>query len=410
MFQSTAQDDWPIRFADFFVTSRSGAKINFMQSTQYAGMADSKPEGALEGQAILLALKAHYAEIVLPIWRAAGYNPQLGLAYESVASQTAEPLAPTRYRAMACARQLFVFALAGELEHAGLLFKSLKERFQDEEHGGWIFSVDPQGNPGECKKDLYTHAFVVFAAAEYARLSGNNEALSVVDETSDLILNRFFVSSGTPGLLNAAMSADFSTVIEEPAQNPLMHLTEAWLAARAATGDSRYDERLEELIRVVADHFNDEATGCILELPRGTQGNRIEPGHQFEWYFLAYGSAHPAFEATGMRESLTRAFDFAYLHGVDPITGGVCAAVDEAGQMLDPTQRIWAQTEYLRALATHASFEVNARLPGAASRFKERFLHDRGWFECLSADCMVSRTDMPSTTPYHLATAFLALP
>lgn len=91
MFQSTAQDDWPIRFADFFVTSRSGAKINFMQSTQYAGMADSKPEGALEGQAILLALKAHYAEIVLPIWRAAGYNPQLGLAYESVASQTAGP-------------------------------------------------------------------------------------------------------------------------------------------------------------------------------------------------------------------------------------------------------------------------------------------------------------------------------
>ena len=78
--------------------------------------------------------------------------------------------------------------------------------------------------------------------------------------------------------------------------------------------------------------------------------------------------------------------------------------------MLDPTQRIWAQTEYLRALATHASFEVNARLPGAASRFKERFLHDRGWFECLSADGMVSRTDMPSTTPYHLATAFLALP
>lgn len=373
-------------------------------------MAESTPGETSSRQEILSALKAHYAERVLPIWRATGFNAELGLAYEAVSSQTAEPLAPTRYRAMACARQLFVFALAGKLEHAALLFKSLKERFQDKEHGGWIFSVNADGHPGERKKDLYTHAFVVFAVAEYARLSGNKDALTIVDETSDLIVERFSVASGAPGMLNAAMSADFSTVLEGPAQNPLMHLTEAWLAARAASGDTRYDERLDVLIRAVAAQFTHEATGCILELPEGTHGNRIEPGHQFEWYFLAYGCAHPAFDASGMRASLARAFDFACLHGVDPATAGVCAAVDETGRVLDPTQRIWAQTEYLRALATHVSADVKARLPDAASRFKTRFLHDRGWFECLAADGTVSRTDMPSTTPYHLATAFLVLP
>ncbi|PVY21449.1 mannose-6-phosphate isomerase [Paraburkholderia silvatlantica] len=373
-------------------------------------MAEGKSGATSEEQEILSALKVHYAEKVLPMWRAAGFNVELGLAYEAVSSQTTEPLAPTRYRAMACARQLFVFALAGKLDHAKLLFNSLKIRFQDKEHGGWFFSVDARGHTGERKKDLYTHAFIVFAAAEYARLSGNKEALQIVDETSDLILERFSVAGGAPGLLNAVMSADFSEAIEGAAQNPLMHLTEAWLAARAASGDTRYDERLDVLIRAVAGHFTHEATGCILELPEGTEGNRIEPGHQFEWYFLAYGSAHTAFDAAGMRASLARAFDFACRHGVDPVTAGVCAAVDESGQVLDPTQRIWAQTEFLRALATHVSSDVKAHLPQVASRFKTRFLHDRGWFECLTADGVVSRSDMPSTTPYHLATALLAMP
>jgi mannose-6-phosphate isomerase len=37
-------------------------------------------------------------------------------------------------------------------------------------------------------------------------------------------------------------------------------------------------------------------------------------------------------------------------------------------------------------------------------------MHPRGWFECKTADGQVSRADMPSTTPYHLATAYAALP
>ncbi|PCE21881.1 N-acylglucosamine 2-epimerase [Paraburkholderia acidicola] len=354
-------------------------------------------------------LRAHYTELILPIWRGPGFNPELHLPFEAVSSSDHSPLPPTRYRAMACARQLFVFSQAGDLKHATRLFDSLRRYFEDQQHGGWFYSVDADGKPKECRKDLYTHAFVIFATAEYARQSGSHEALAVLEQTAELVETRFAVGEHTPGLLNATMSEDFSVVVDAPLQNPLMHLTEAWLAAGAATGSHVFDERLLTLAGAIAQTFIDPTTNCIAELPIGSLGNRLEPGHQFEWYFLVFGSAHPAFVTTGLHASLTEAFEFARRYGVDPETGGVCAAVDAQGEMLDATQRIWAQTEYLRALATHDSVD-DALLRREIVRFRNRFLHPQGWHECLSPQGAVVRAELPSTTPYHLATAFAALP
>jgi mannose/cellobiose epimerase-like protein (N-acyl-D-glucosamine 2-epimerase family) len=348
------------------------------------------------------SLRAHYANVVLPVWRGPGFNQTLGLAYEAVAPAGHAPLPPKRYRAMACARQLFVFSEAGDLAHAATLFESLTHYFRDRKNGGWFYSVDASGAPLERQKDLYTHAFVVFACAHYAKKSGSADAFAVLDETSRLIEARF--SSGGD-LLNAVLAEDFGATLETPLQNPLMHLAEAWLAAREATGDAAYDKRLAQLVRSVADAFVHEASGSIAELPMGAPGNRLEPGHQFEWYFLALGSAHAAFEAAGLNDKLARAFDFAQEHGVDKATGGVFAAIDESGRVIDGTQRIWAQTEYLRALATRGD-AVGQQI----ERFSARFLHESGWVECRSAQGEIIRAEMPSTTPYHLATSYAALP
>ncbi|WP_250509761.1 AGE family epimerase/isomerase [Caballeronia sp. GACF4] len=349
------------------------------------------------------SLREHYTSIVLPIWRGPGFNTALHLPFEAVTPDDHAPLPPKRYRAMACARQLFAFTDAGDLAHASVLFESLRHYFQDKQNGGWFYSVDANGAPHERQKDLYTHAFVVYACAHFAQKSGSANAFALLDETARLIETKFAGSDG--GLLNAAYSEDFGAMLEGPLQNPLMHLSEAWLAARDATGNIAFDERLAVLAQSVARTFVHEATGSIAELPIGAPGNRLEPGHQFEWYFLAIGSGHPAFEAAGLNARLEQAFDFARKHGVDKSTGGVSAALDEAGRVIDGTQRIWAQTEYLRALATRGE-AVGEQI----ERFGARFLHARGWIECRSADGAITRSEMPSTTPYHLATAYAALP
>jgi mannose/cellobiose epimerase-like protein (N-acyl-D-glucosamine 2-epimerase family) len=359
-------------------------------------------------------LRAHYERVVLPIWRGPGFNAGLRLAFEAVAEDGSTPLPPQRYRAMACARQLFVFSQAGDIAHADTLFASLRTYFRDTKNGGWFYSVDANGAPHERHKDLYTHAFVIFACAEYAKRAGvaaAKEALAMLEETSAVIERRMSIGGvGAGGLFSSAMTEDFSTVLGPPLQNPLMHLTEAWLAARETTADPVFDRRLEKLATAFARAFVHSETGCIAELTIGSANNWLEPGHQFEWLFLAEASRHAAFDAVGLNRALFRAFDFVQQFGVDSVTGGVAASLNERGGVIDSTQRIWAQTEYLRALATHTGDTVRAQLPAQIARFSGRFLRPQGWIESQSAEGVVMRAELPSTTPYHLATAYAALP
>lgn len=351
------------------------------------------------------ALRAHYAQTVLPIWRGPGFNSALQLPYEAVGADDHVPLPAARYRAMACARQLFVFSRAGEAAHAEQLFHAMRRYFHDDKHGGWIYSIDAGGAPLDTTKDLYTQAFVIFACAHYATATGDRDALGVIADTATLVQARF----AAPGmLLHAALGTDFSSVRTGPLQNPLMHLTEAYLAAYETTGEPSYEAALVQLSEALVRGFVHAPTGAIAELPIGSADNRLEPGHQFEWVYLVK-RAGPVVAASGLEDHLSRAFVFAQRHGVDRATGGVCAALDESGAVKDATQRIWAQTEYLRALATRGCDEDLEALALQIPRFQARFLHPRGWYECLTPTGEIARADMPSTTPYHLATAYASL-
>jgi len=356
----------------------------------------------------IAALLAHFDTAVLPSWTGPGWNPSMALAHEALDAVSGQPLPDKRYRAMACARQLYVFATMGNLTHAATLFNSLVRHFGDGA-GGWIYSIDAQGAPLDATRDLYTYAFVVFACAHYYRASGEAAALDTMQRTIAVIEARFADGNG---LYHAALAQNFGPNESGVQQNPIMHLTEAYLAALDITGDAWMAQRLKTLADAVHGRFVDPADGCVAELPQGTLGNRIEPGHQFEWYSLVMTA--PALFADGpLAASLPRAFAFARSHGVADGTLGVCAALDGRGALQDPTERIWAQTEFARALMVKASVERDAaaltELETWIDRFRARFLHARGWHECLAPDGAVIRAEMPSTTPYHLLTAWQAL-
>lgn len=354
------------------------------------------------------ALLAHFDTVIVPAWTGAGWNDALQLAHEALDGKTGLPLPDKRYRAMACARQLYVFSTLGNLPHAATLFGSLTRHFGDGA-GAWIYSVDAQGAPLDTTRDLYTHAFVVFACAHYYRASGDAAALNTLRQTVAVIENRFADGNG---IYHAALTANFEENGSGVQQNPVMHLTEAYLAAHDATGDAWFADRLRALADVVYRQFVDPADGCVAELPQGASNNRIEPGHQFEWYSLVM-SAPSLFADSALAATLPRAFDFARQHGVARDTLGVCAALDAQGGMQDGTERIWAQTEFARALAinavTHGDALLLAELDTWCERFQTRFLHAGGWHECLAPGGDVVRAEMPSTTPYHLLTAFQAM-
>ncbi len=351
------------------------------------------------------AMRAHFDSVILPLWMGPGFNGALGLPYESLDAATGKPLPPTRYRAMACARQLYVFAQANgdaAAAHADRLFESMCRVFRDE-RGGWVYSVDVDARPLDESQDLYTHAFIVLACAAYFQRSRNAQARKLMLATASAIESRFKTHDG---LYHAALSSDWQTPLRLPAQNPMMHLTEAYLAAAQVAEPALFAQHLRSLAQGVSQFFVHGPTQCISEALQGTADNRLEPGHQFEWLSLVHGAAQ-VFEGLELVETLPRAVRWSRKHGVDVQGPGVLASLDESGTIVDETRRIWAQTEYLRALAVLG--ELPALESGLAS-FRAHFLHETGWYECLDGQGAVVRADMPSTSPYHLATCLAALP
>lgn len=142
-----------------------------------------------------------------------------------------------RYRAMACARQLYLFSSRigqpGAGERAAALFRSL-QHFHDAEHGGWFYNI-VQGKPLDRRKDLYTHAFILFACAHYwAKVRS-----SLVESTLNAALGGVLVASSDEQFSTKPASMKAWSDLGSPGalQNPLMHLAEAFLAVLAVRDD-----------------------------------------------------------------------------------------------------------------------------------------------------------------------------
>src|SRR5690606_30387730 len=126
-----------------------------------------------DSNTVFAALEEHFLRVIVPLWLGPGWNADLALPYEAVDAEPC-PLPPQRYRAMACARQLFLFSSLIEQPpvpaapaRAGALFRSLPCHFHDAQHGGSFYSIGAQRAPLDRRKVLYTHAFIFFSGAHY---------------------------------------------------------------------------------------------------------------------------------------------------------------------------------------------------------------------------------------------------
>jgi len=356
--------------------------------------------------ALFASVQQHFQDVIVPLWQGPGWNADMGLPYEALDAEH-QPLAPQRYRAMACARQLYVFSsLIGQVqdaeERAATLFRSLQQRFHDAEHGGWFYSIDPYGAPLDQRKDLYTHAFILFACANYWDKVREPLVESALNAALEVIAQRFATGDG---LYEASLDRDWSSLNSGPLQNPLMHLAEAFLATLSVREDTVVQRALVELCTGMQKRFIDPQQSVLMEKPLGAVDNWFEPGHQFEWYFLLESS--PLLRGSTLHVSLLNAFAVTEQLGVDPYTGAVVAMLTLDGSAKDATQRIWAQAEYLRALTLRPNSDASVLRQLQA--LQQRFLHAGGWYECRDEQGEVSRKDMPSTTPYHLATCYRGL-
>ena len=352
----------------------------------------------------------------LPFWGAAGHDGPGGGACEHLRLDgTPADVAFKRMRVQA--RQIYVFSHAallgwteGErLAHDGYAFIT---RHGQRDDGSWVRTLSRMGDVVDPAADLYDLAFVLFALAWYARLTGLDEPLQRARRTLGFIESSMrFAPAGYQNVTPA-----------EPGprqQNPHMHLLEAMLALHETTGDERYLAVAHELVALFRERLFEPDGGTLGEfftadwrLAPGEAGSLAEPGHHYEWVWLL--DQYERRTGLSLTGQIGRLYSFARRAGADPRTGLVWDAVNRDGSARSRTSRLWPQAEALKAhiaMARRGAGGADLIVP-VTRNIGTRFLAGcppGAWIDQLDADGAPAATRIPTSSFYHLFMAYAEL-
>jgi mannose/cellobiose epimerase-like protein (N-acyl-D-glucosamine 2-epimerase family) len=357
----------------------------------------------------------HILAVIIPLCRDRFADDRLGGFHEHL-DAAGYPL-PGPKRLMVQSRQLYVLsqaALLGDTSGQDIAergYDFLRSHYHDKKHSGWFFRTSASGEPSDPSKDLYGHAFVLFALAHLHRAFAVPDAMALAGATMDTIHARMAAPGG--GFWDRA-SEDWVPNTALRRQNPHMHLLEAMLALFEASGQRRWLDEAALLVTLFRERLFDPATGTLGEFfdagwkPHPETGHIVEPGHHFEWVWLLHRYA--ALSGRPLEPGADALFNSAMRHGFDPDNGHIHDQLDRSGTPIQRTRRIWPVTEAIKAQVAR----VEAGLPEAADQLErlsqhllDRFLRPAqlGWIETMAPDGTPTQTNLPGSTSYHLVMA-----
>ncbi|MGZ9097106.1 MAG: AGE family epimerase/isomerase [Micavibrio sp.] len=354
----------------------------------------------------------------VPKWYEAFSDQKIGGFYERLGHSFQPVLTGTRRLLTQC-RQLSVYSHAS-LQKDGTAFNiDLKKSFDHivkayyiPATGAWRFSVDDQGNPNDETCDLYTLSFVIFSFSHYFRATGDARAKDMASATLHLI-EKYFRLDDQPGFAEA-LDGSLKTLPNMRRQNPHMHLLEACLFAYDTWHDPAFLKTADEMVALFQRYFYNSDTNTVCEFftddlqPHPDKGDRVEPGHAFEWVWLLKRHAEIKQDPKQYDDICSRLLNWGNRYGWDSAFGGIYDVLSPRGDVLVETKRLWPFTEGLKANALMLdSFPDKDPIKEQISRmvhiFRSKYMQERGfWVEWLSRDLKPQSDYMPGTTPYHV--------
>lgn len=382
---------------------------------QDAGGADAGGSSPAQSPIVQHARRWLFQDL-LPFWCHVGFDRNAGAFIEHLSADGA--IAPVDFRRVRVqARQIYVYSHA---EIQGFSGPGLACAMQAldflvrhawlGEQAGWGRTMGANGGLLDATSDLYDNAFVLFALAWLYRATGDPQTKAWIDRTGTAI-EHVFADGVYGGYWHAKPARGWRE------QNPQMHLLEAVLAAFEATADDRWMQRADALVEFAQRKLFDAETGTLTEFygpdwsrVPGELGARIEPGHQFEWFWLLDWYARlRGCKVPPMAEPL---FVFGAAYGIDKVSGLTYDAVSSVGSPIDRSARCWPQCETIKARVVRsrsASDPGIRRAPDlAVQNFLKVFVAPAApgtWIEHFDADGRPKSARIPSSSVYHIVLA-----
>ena len=228
---------------------------------------------------------------VFPLWTERGIHPENGSFIESLNSK-GQPT-KTSQRSMVQARQIFSYTEAVKMriltsnEVIPLIQKSTNFLIQKYSlpSGGFIHSINPQGQPEALQTELYNQAFVIFSLARaYEMIPQEN-----IKATAKKLLKYLETERQAPG-------GGFTEIKNDQIcyqSNPHMHLFEAVIEWLKVSSDPEWKQTAQDIFDLCTQKFIDPKVGVVCEFFEAgwtpiKENSRFvfEPGHQYEWAWL----------------------------------------------------------------------------------------------------------------------------
>lgn len=175
--------------------------------------------------------------------------------------------------------------------------------FYDKEFGGTYWSLDYLGQPKDTKKQFYAIGFMIYGLSEYARATGDKEALDYAIRLFDTIESHSFDRENN-GYIEACTRewgeiadmrlSDFDANYPK-SQNTHLHIIEPYTNLFRVWKDERIERALRNLINIFTDHIlNPETHHLDLffenDWTRGA-GHLESYGHDIECSWLMHEAA-----------------------------------------------------------------------------------------------------------------------
>ena len=307
-----------------------------------------------------------------------------------------------------------VYGYESYLGTARRAYEYLRRYFWDTEFGGVYWMVDHLGKPVETKKRIYGQAFTVYALAEYAAASGEEESREraialqqkIESASHDETNGGYFETYERDWKLAANQQLSEVDMDEKKSMNTHLHLLEAYANLLRGRDDQELKERLKELLLIFLERIIDPETHhfrMFFDEVWHDRSDRFSFGHDIEGSWLICEAAEVLGDKKLLEQARRAAVKMAqavYEQAVDADGGLLYEGTAE--EIIDTDKHWWPQAEAVVGFLNAYELSGKTYFLKASEKsweFIEKYIVDRRYGEWY---WKVSRDGTPSMDKYKV--------